>query len=145
MGETVVIVWPRPAVGKGRPRFSRRSGRAHTPPATQGAEDDLAAFAALKMEGRAPFDAPVRVDVIAEYRPPASWSKKRRDAAMAGAPKPTKPDRDNLDKLIGDALNGIVWRDDALICDGRTTKVYGPIDRTTIIVEAITEIPALTG
>lgn len=33
-----------------------------------------------------------------------------------------KPDRDNLAKAVQDALNGIVYRDDAQICDGVIRK-----------------------
>jgi Holliday junction resolvase RusA-like endonuclease len=38
-----------------------------------------------------------------------------------------KPDRDNLEKAICDALNGILWTDDAQICDGPIKKIYAPI------------------
>ena len=37
----------------------------------------------------------------------------------------TTPDRDNLLKCVMDALNKIIWRDDALVFSGRTEKRYG--------------------
>jgi Holliday junction resolvase RusA-like endonuclease len=40
--------------------------------------------------------------------------------------KNTKPDvMDNLNKGVMDALNGICWVDDKMICGGKVTKVYG--------------------
>jgi Holliday junction resolvase RusA-like endonuclease len=35
-----------------------------------------------------------------------------------------KPDWDNIGKLVCDSLNGILWRDDAVIVDGSTSKRY---------------------
>ena len=37
----------------------------------------------------------------------------------------TTPDKDNLEKAMMDALNGILWKDDKQIVSGRTTKQYG--------------------
>lgn len=54
-----------------------------------------------------------------------------RPKRLDGKTKPTgrvmhgsKPDRDNLLKSCQDALNGILWHDDCLICDGRLSKWY---------------------
>jgi Holliday junction resolvase RusA-like endonuclease len=44
--------------------------------------------------------------------------------AKAGAYVVRKPDYDNLAKLLGDALNGAVYKDDAAIADGRVVKRY---------------------
>ena len=35
-----------------------------------------------------------------------------------------KPDFDNMAKAVGDALNGVLWLDDALICDVVIRKMY---------------------
>lgn len=37
---------------------------------------------------------------------------------------PTRPDWDNYGKLIGDALQGILWVEDSRIVDGRVLKLY---------------------
>ena len=37
-----------------------------------------------------------------------------------------RPDRDNLEKAVQDAMTGIVYADDSQVCDGRIKKVYGP-------------------
>ena len=59
---------------------------------------------------------------------PKSWSEKKRKA-MDGAPHQQKPDRDNLEKGLLDAL----FQDDAHVWDGRTTKRWGRTGR--IIIE----------
>lgn len=51
---------------------------------------------------------------------PDSWSKKKR-AAMNGMPHQLKPDKDNLEKALLDAI----FDDDARIWDGRVTKIWG--------------------
>ena len=134
MVDAVTLTWPRACIGKGRPRFSRRNGRAYTPASTAKAEDDLAAWIALQWR-QPPLTGALRVAIVTESRPPASWSAKKRAAAI-GALRVTKPDADNIGKLVGDALNGIVWADDAQIGDLSIVKIYGEQDKTTIIVRA---------
>ncbi|PHM55842.1 endodeoxyribonuclease RusA [Xenorhabdus stockiae] len=51
---------------------------------------------------------------------PPSWSKKKR-TAMNGKPHQQKPDKDNLEKALLDA----VFDDDSRVWDGRVTKVWG--------------------
>lgn len=127
----ILIEWPRAAIGKGRPRMTR-TGRAYTPAATREAENDLAAFALRAMAGRLPMEGPLHVSVIAVYRPPASWSEKKRRAAL-GMPKVTKPDLDNVVKMA-DALIGICFADDAQIASIEARKIYGETDRTVIAI-----------
>jgi Holliday junction resolvase RusA-like endonuclease len=51
---------------------------------------------------------------------PSSWSKKKRQA-MAGKPHQQKPDKDNLEKALMDAI----YADDSHIWDSRVTKLWG--------------------
>ena len=46
------------------------------------------------------------------------WKKK----PMPRVRHTKKPDRDNLEKALMDALKGIVWIDDAQVCDGSIRK-----------------------
>jgi Holliday junction resolvase RusA-like endonuclease len=56
---------------------------------------------------------------------PASWSQKKRAAALAGQIRPTtKPDIDNVEKAIFDGLNGVTWKDDVQVVDVRKGKRY---------------------
>ena len=128
----IVVELPGDPVPKGRPRFravSTRDGRSfintYTPAKTRAAEKSLAWAAKIAMRGKAPLAGPLRVSVTASLAIPASWSNKKRDAALAGILRPvSRPDGDNYQKLAWDALNSIVWLDDAQIVDARIIKVY---------------------
>lgn len=112
--------------GKGRPRFSRDRGVPYTPGDTRRAEENVEAAGARAMDGRPPLDLPVILDALAIFPIPMSWSKKKKARAAENLIRPTgKPDGDNILKLIGDGLNGIVWRDDSQIIDARIRKLYG--------------------
>lgn len=68
-----------------------------------------------------PLLGPVRVDWVAIF-PRADrlvWKKK----PMVRLPHEGKPDRDNLDKTILDALKDLAWRDDAQVCSGYMAKL----------------------
>jgi Holliday junction resolvase RusA-like endonuclease len=94
-------------------------------PATEAYEKVLAEAAALFMRGRAPTENPVALLVHAYLRIPESWSRRDREAALAGAILPTsRPDGDNYLKAAQDALNESVWRDDSLVVDARIIKRY---------------------
>ena len=67
-----------------------------------------------------PLTGPVRVDCVFVFPRPASKVWKTRD--MPRYPHTVKPDRDNCDKAVLDALKGTVLVDDAIVCDGRLTK-----------------------
>lgn len=51
---------------------------------------------------------------------PPSWSAKKRNASV-GKPILQKPDKDNLEKALLDAL----LKDDSRVWDGRVSKVWG--------------------
>ncbi len=121
--------------GKGRPRFVRKTGIAFTPTATRNYEAGLRLAAQDAMAGRAPLDGPVIVTIDAFFPVPASWSRKKREAALAGSLLPqSKPDLDNLMKGL-DSLNEVVFRDDKQITDATVRKRYS--DRPRLRIEII--------
>ncbi|VVT52223.1 Phage Holliday junction resolvase [Kosakonia radicincitans] len=63
---------------------------------------------------------------------PTSWSKKKR-AEMNGKPHQTKPDKDNLEKALLDAL----FESDAHIWDSRVTKLWGESGQIIIEEDAL--------
>lgn len=68
----------------------------------------------------APYDLPkdpLIVHLAFKIAMPDSWSKKKK-AAMDGAYHRQKPDRDNCEKAVFDAL----WEEDSMIADGNTSK-----------------------
>lgn len=62
-------------------------------------------------------DSPIRVDWTAYLPMPDSWSSKKKDAHR-GQLHQSKPDRDNIDKGILDAL----WPSDSCIATGTIEK-----------------------
>ena len=68
----------------------------------------------------APFGGPVRVDLHFMFPRPKNKIWKKR--AMLPYRHIKKPDKDNLEKSVYDALTGLLWIDDCQICDGRTQK-----------------------
>lgn len=86
----------------------------YTPKETEEEEKRLSvlALAAVNREKWSKPDGPVAVLVHAVFRIPDSCSKRE---AFSRRWHDQKPDEDNLGKLVKDALNGIVWKDDAQI------------------------------
>jgi Holliday junction resolvase RusA-like endonuclease len=113
-------------VGKGRPRFTRQ-GRAYTPQKTRDYEHKLAASASDAMQdlGLEPTSSKCRMHILAQFEIPKSWSKKRREAATRGEVSPGRPDIDNVVKIALDAINGVVFEDDAQVHKVIATKRYG--------------------
>lgn len=119
---------PGEPVAKGRPRITTIGGhaRSYTPARTRSYEAEIRAIAAEEWGQREPLDD-VQIEVaVYVFRPiPASWSGRKQLAASKGQVRPTtKPDADNYAKSACDALNGVVFRDDALITDLVVRKFY---------------------
>ena len=113
-----------PGILPGWQRAGKNGKRHFTPEMTAAAKREIAAHgrqaaAGVLLEGALCLVCHVYLPV------PASWSNKRRVAAWAGEEWPAgKPDWDNLGKLVSDALNGVCYKDDAQISDGRVIKRY---------------------
>lgn len=123
----IEFVVPGEPVGKGRPRACRAGSgvRMFTPEKTARYESLVALVGRQAMQGRDPIVGAVEVEILHNTVPPASWSKRRRAAALAGELRPTtKPDADNVIKAIADACNGVVWIDDKQITDVVLRKRY---------------------
>lgn len=121
--------------GKQRPRATRQ-GRIYTPGETVAYERQVGTIAAQHIT--APFNGPVRLRILADFQPAASWSKRKRTDAL-GRPHTQKPDADNVAKAIKDALNRIAWVDDAQVAELIVSKAWAANDRVTVIVEPIRE------
>lgn len=122
--------------GKARPRFARMGGhvRTFTPKETESYENLVKLCARMHMNGAAPCDdGALRMQVKAYFSIPKSFSNKKHQAAIQGALLPTKkPDADNILKIIADALNGIVYRDDAQIAAANVEKHYSTTPRVEV-------------
>ena len=88
-----------------------------------------------------PFDEPLCVDIDFYFSRPKSHYGTGRNANKL---KPsssinhiTKPDIDNLRKFVMDAMNKVFWRDDSIICEGHTRKIYSDMPRIEILIKTI--------
>jgi Holliday junction resolvase RusA-like endonuclease len=132
--------------GKGRhrsrlvkPRHGAPFIQTYPDPATVAYEDRLRSAAALAMHGHDMLVGPLEVRVEARFAVPASWSNKKSTAALAGTIRPTgKPDADNILKAL-DAFNGVVWKDDSQVVDGRIVKIYGDEPGLAVTVRPVAE------
>lgn len=97
--------------------------------------------AAEAMADLPPADGPILLQVVAVYAWPKSATKKRR-ADPAGAWKTTKPDDDNVGKLVRDCLNGIAFIDDAQVCQSASWKCFGLRPGLRVSVESLEDVPA---
>ena len=118
--------------GKGRPRFTK-TGHTYTPGKTADYENKIASEAKWRMLGLEPIRLPVAIEINAFFEIPASWSKKRTAEAL-DMPHVSKPDMDNIVKLVLDALNGIVYRDDSQVYSITASKFYSGLARLEIRV-----------
>lgn len=132
---------------KGRPRVSvRKSGdgekifaRAYTPKETVVYENQVKMEYENQCDSfRFPDDAMLDVRIFAFYGIPKSVSKKKRQMMIDGDIRPIKkPDFDNIAKIICDSLNGIAYRDDAMVVDGMFRKYYSEQPRVEVSIREV--------
>lgn len=110
---------------KERPRFNPFSKRTYTPKKTADFENKIREEICHTL-GRF-FDYPMHpladilaVDLDFVFARPKTMQFKRYEDGLLWRPK--SPDIDNLQKIIYDSLNGILWQDDRQIVDGRNRK-----------------------
>lgn len=76
-----------------------------------------------------------RVYMRVRKKIPASWPKKRQaEAAEGRMPLASKPDIDNIVKMVLDAMNGIVYPDDRLVVSVMASKGWSPDDALDVTV-----------
>ena len=133
----VVVSLPGPPRGKGRPRFGRRGSfvAVWTDKKTLAYEELLSQAGVEAMRASEPHLGALSVRIEAGMPVPASWSQKKRQAALSGDLSHIgKPDFDNIAKCVGDALNKIVWKDDSQIIVCAFRKFYSANPGLTVMV-----------
>lgn len=110
---------------KGRPRLGKNGF--YTPRKTRLSEYDIKQFIRQKFE-HAPITGAVSVSLT--FVRAKSKNIKRKYPS-------TRPDIDNLCKTALDAMNGIVYLDDALIVELHTKKIYGQQDALIIDISVL--------
>ena len=126
---TIDFTVPGKPVGKERPRVTRRG--TYTPQKTREYEKNvrrefLKAMVLNAPDGyhhRAELVRYAEVYITAFFGVPESWSLKKKNDAY-GNICTKKPDADNIEKVICDALNGSAYSDDAFVTKLTIAKRY---------------------
>jgi Holliday junction resolvase RusA-like endonuclease len=114
---------PGDPVGKARPRATSAGPyvRMYTPKKT--AQYEELVRHCFRQSGGKMLSGPVCLEAKLYLQMPKSLSqKKQRELAYSNCEK--KPDIDNVIKIIGDALNGIAYKDDSSIVSVTATKQW---------------------
>lgn len=131
---------PGQPVAKQRPKFARMGSfvRTYTPTKTVNYESLVRLAASEQMNGARPLEGPLELLVEIGLQIPVSASKKQQALMAANKVMPTKkPDGDNVLKAVKDAINGVVWRDDSQVVDGRYVKRYSVTPGVHVMVTAL--------
>ncbi len=106
------------------PRNGRPFAAFYTPASADAFRDELVLRARAHAEfPRVPWAGPVRLDVDAYFERPKRLC--RASDPPGPIPHGVKPDRDNVEKAIMDALTVAgLWRDDCQVCAGEVRKWY---------------------
>lgn len=122
-----------------RPRVSSRGGyvRVYDPPKVKQFKSLLRSLA-VNQYSRPPLLGPLSVS-LTFYRPvQKSISQTERERRLTNQSKPVvKPDTDNYIKSTLDALNGVLWHDDAQIVKIEAEKKYSDHPRITVNVKPV--------
>ncbi len=143
--------------GKARPRSSvmtkadgsvvrGKSGRAvirhYTPKKTEDYEANIATFYRQAKTG-APTLQPVILVLEIVHSVPESWPKWKRELVAKGSMLPvTKPDSDNILKVVKDSLNGVAWVDDTQVVGTINVKLYGNYPGVGVTIIPLAEVPS---
>lgn len=115
--------------GKARAQTVRNkyTGKVHSyTPEKTASYEDLIRWSYREAGGVYYGDKELQVDIQAFYPIPKSFSKVKHKQAVEGIIKPrTKPDLDNVLKVVLDALNGVAFLDDKQIVRMSAKKQYG--------------------
>jgi Holliday junction resolvase RusA-like endonuclease len=124
-------------VAKGRARTRVIGGKYaihYTPKKTAMAENEILRQA-IPHKPSTPLQKWAKISLKFFMPIPASFSKKDRSRAISGELRHTKkPDIDNLVKTI-DALNGVFWKDDAIIIAINASKAYHQSPGIEVFIE----------
>lgn len=146
-GKPVCIVIPGEPVPQGRPRFARHAGyvQAYDPKQSKNYKSRILSYVWMGLKSRAYTsftDDGMQLAVsIGIYRSiPKSWSQKKKEAAAQGKVRPvSRPDTDNYVKIVLDAMNKVLWKDDSAVVSLHAEKWYSETPRMEITVQAIGE------
>lgn len=84
-----------------------------------------------------PYEGYIDIDIKRYIKAPKKFmNNKKKKEILSGTLRPrVKPDNDNIEKLIFDLFNKIIYLDDNQIVDNATHKYYSFTDKTIIDIK----------
>lgn len=140
MNSKLVFEVPGEPCAQGRPRFSTygKYVRAYDPAKSRNYKA-FAKFVATDAATRGDWkytELPLKISVTAYLTIAKSKPKRFQKRALAGQERPiTRPDVDNIFKVITDALSGILYKDDKQIVSAEINKYYAAPGNARVVVE----------
>lgn len=123
--------------GKQRARVTKR-GIAYTPKETVYYENLVKQIFRGAYPDWVPTEKAVAMEFAVVMAIPKSAAKKSRQLMIEGKIRPVKrPDWDNFGKIISDALNEILYKDDSQVVDGAVHKWYGEVPGINVTFEVL--------
>jgi Holliday junction resolvase RusA-like endonuclease len=131
----IKLTIPGQPCAKGRPRLGKFG--TYTPTKTVNAEALIKELYIIGNYGKQ-LEGALQMTVKAYFEIPKSKSNKAKCDMRAGVTRHTsRPDADNLLKLVGDALNGLAYKDDSQIVSATIEKWYADYPRVEIEIQKI--------
>lgn len=126
--------------GKARVKVTQRNGfaLAYTPDKTTNYENLIKLCYMSKRNQTELTHEPISMTIRADYEIPKSFSKKKQIEALNGILRPTtKPDLDNIAKVVCDALNKVAYHDDNQVIELNVTKFYSKQPKLVIHLKEV--------
>lgn len=124
--------------GKDRPRFRKMGNYVSTYNTKQTTEYEklvkLSALEQCKCQLDKEYTGTVKMSIKAYFKPNKSISKKKYNL-LIGKSFLSKPDVDNIAKIICDSLNGIAYKDDKQIAMLKIEKCYAEEEKVEVEIE----------
>lgn len=129
-----VYVIPGNPVSLKRPRFSSATKRVYN---SQRSEMLVLSIGLQSQHDDDPlFEGPLHMDVTF-YMPISASMTKKNQEKLKDTFNTSRPDLDNLIKMVADVANGILYKDDALIASISAKKVYDSNPRIEFSIQPI--------
>ena len=123
-------------VGKERPRVNMATGRVYTPNKTKDYEEWIKQSFFIKYPKFDIITNRVKIEIIAYLKIPKSTSKKMAEKMLDDEISPLKkPDIDNIAKVVLDAINNYVIKDDIQVSKMSVEKKYSENEKLIIKIE----------
>jgi len=92
----------------------------------------------LPIKPSEPLDGELRVEMVAYFETPKSWSNKKR-TEVEEKYRPKSPDVDNIFKIYADAMNGYIYEDDRQVVSTSIEKAYSVNPRIEIEIHELSQ------